>query len=167
MNINALWDNFFNKNETQGDVEFLQEIPLFDSLKKSEIIRLERNLHTRIYIKDEKIFSEGEPGAALYIIKDGKVDIYKNYQEDNQILLASIESGTFFGELALFDESARSATVVAAKDTTLLALSKPDLATFSQKDPEIGFKISMRLGEILSTRLRVANSQIEELKYNA
>lgn len=161
MQLNALWDNFFTSSETQNDIDFLKEIPLFDSLKNSELIRLGRILHERSYHKNEEVFFEGEPGAALYIIKEGKIDIYKNYTED-KILLASLGEGTFFGELALFDESPRSATAVASKETTLLAFSKPALALFSEQNPSTGFKISMRLGEILSQRLRVANEHIEE-----
>ena len=161
MPLNALWDNFFTSSEEKNDIDFLQSIPLFDSLKHSEIVRLERILHDRVYNKNEEVFFEGEPGAALYIIKEGKIDIYKNYKEE-KILLASLGEGTFFGELALFDESPRSATAVASKDTVLLAFSKPGLALFSEKNPSTGFKISMRLGEILSQRLRVANAHIEE-----
>ncbi len=161
MSVSALWDNFFTSDEKKNDIDFLQSIPLFDSLKHSEIVRLERNLHDRNFSKGEEIFFEGEPGAALYIIKEGKVEIYKNYKED-KILLATLGEGTFFGELALFDESPRSATAVATKDTLLLAFSKPSLAQFSEKNPASGFKISMRLGEILSQRLRTANDQIEE-----
>jgi len=161
MRLNALWDNFFTSGEKKNDIEFLQSIPLFDSLKHSEILRLERSLHDRLYSKNEEVFFEGEPGAALYIIKEGKIDIYKNYK-DEKILLASLGEGTFFGELALFDESPRSATAVATKDTMLLAFSKPSLIQFSEQNPKSGFKISMRLGEILSQRLRVANEHIEE-----
>ena len=160
MKLNVLWDNFFTTDSEQNDNEFLQDIPLFDGLKSSEIVRLERNLHLREYKEGETIFSEGEPGAALYIIKKGFVNIYKINGEE-KFLLVRLLPGNFFGELALFDESPRSATAIAAKDATLYALSQADLAQFSEKNPDIGFKISMRLGGILSQRLRMANSQIE------
>lgn len=160
MKLNVLWDNFFTHESEQSENEFLNDIPLFDSLKKSEIVRLERNLHLRHYKEGETVFSEGEPGAALYIIKKGFINIYKVHEEE-KILLVRLLPGNFFGELALFDESPRSATAIAAKETTLYALSQADLAQFSEKNPSIGFKISMRLGAILSQRLRMANSQIE------
>lgn len=163
MNINPIWDNFFEKNISTNTIDFLKSISLFEKLKSREIIRLERTLHTRKYKKDEIIFKDGEPGAALYIIKEGKIEIFINY-ETEPILLATLEKGMFFGELALFDESPRSATVVTAKESVLIALSKPDFILFSQKEPVIGNKIIMRLGKILSSRLRVANEQIEELK---
>lgn len=163
MNLNPIWDNFFDNNVNHVTIDFLKSISLFENLKSNEIARLERTLHTRYYKKDEIVFKEDEPGAALYIIKEGKVDIYINH-ETSPILLATLEKGMFFGELALFDATPRSATIVASKDTVLIALSKPDFILFSQKEPAIGNKIVMRLGKILSKRLRLANEQIEELK---
>ena len=161
----VLWDNFFMASEVKSTLAFLKNIPLFDALKTSELVRLERNLHLRRFKKGEIVFSEGDPGAALYIIQEGEIGIYKNYNTNHQLQLTALETQTFFGELALFDESPRSATTVALKETRLLALSKEDLSQFSQKNPLSGFKISMRLGEILSQRLRVANAQIEELQH--
>lgn len=163
MNLNPIWDNFFTKNENTSTIEFLKSVSLFKELKYAEVTRLERTLHTRHYIKDEIIFKENEPAAALYIIQEGKVDIFINYGTE-PILLATLEKGMFFGELALFDETPRSATVVASKESVLVALSKPDFILFSKKEPAIGNKIVMSLGSILAKRLRVANDQIEELK---
>jgi len=165
MSINTLWDNFFTKDKTGSIVDFLKSISIFKDLKTNEILRLERTLHKRHYRKGEIIFNEGEPGAALYIIKEGEVDVAINYDSD-PIILTKLSSSMFFGEIALFDETARSATVVASKECEIVALSKPDFILFSQKEPAIGLKIVMRLGEILSLRLKTSNKQIEELKSN-
>lgn len=163
MDISVLWDNFFRKNKTDSLIDFLSSTTLFEDLKKSEISRLERTLHKRNYKKGEVVFNEGEPGAALYIIKSGSVDVLINYDKD-PINLTNLSKGMFFGELAIFDESARSATVVASSECEMIALSKPDFVLFSQKEPFIGFKIVMRLGEILSKRLKKSNKLIEELR---
>lgn len=163
MKLNVLWDNFFTKDKTDSTVEFLKSITLFEDLKISEILRLERTLHKRNYAKGELIFKQGDPGAALYILKDGEVDILINYDFE-PILLTKLHSGMFFGEIALFDESPRSATVEASTDCEIITLSKPDFILFSQQEPSIGLKIVMRLGEILSIRLKASNKQIEELK---
>lgn len=163
MNLNPIWDNFFPKNVESTTIDFLKSITLFEHLKSKEVQRLERSFHTRYFKKDEIIFNEDDPGAALYILKEGSVSIYINYKS-SPILLASIEPGMFFGELALFDETPRSATVVASKDSVLLALSEAEFNLFSKKEPKIGNKIMMSLGKILSVRLRVANDQIEKLK---
>lgn len=163
MNINTLWDNFFTKDKAHSIGDFLKSISIFKDLKTNEILRLERALHERHYRKGEVIFNEGEPGAALYIIKEGEVDVVINYDTE-PITLTKLSSGMFFGEIALFDETARSATVFASKESEIIALSKPDFILFSQQEPSIGLKIVMRLGEILSIRLRTSNKQIEELR---
>ena len=160
MNKHPIWDNFFTKAGNKSIVSFLKSIALFEDLKHHEIVRLERTLHKRYFKKDEVIIREGEPGAAMYVVKEGKVNVFIHY-DTQPILLTSLETGMFFGELALFDENPRSATIAAEKDTILIALSKADFEVFSQKEPSIGYKIVMRLGSIVSKRLRVANDQIE------
>jgi len=165
MSLNIMWDNYFLNESQSTKLNFLKSISLFQKLQLKELSILERTLHIRKYKKDEVIFNENEPGAALYIIEQGKVEIFKSY-DSNPILLTTLEEGMFFGELALFDEKPRSATVIATNDCTLIALSKPDFMLFCKKEAKIGNKIIMELGKILSSRLRVANEQIEELKYS-
>ncbi len=164
MQVNTLWDNFFTKDTSNSILDFLKSIDIFSNLKIKEIKRLERTLHTRTYRKDEVIFNEGEPGAALYILREGEVEIIINYTTSAPITLTKLTNGMFFGEIALFDETARSATVVASKECEIIALSKPDFILFSKKEPAIGINIVMKLGKILSIRLKATNKQIQELK---
>ena len=166
MQVNTIWDNFFTKNNRESTVDFLESINLFDDLKPREIKRLERTLHKRVYKTGEVVFNEGDPGAALYILKSGEVDIVIKNTSDNPIYLTKLTSGMFFGEIALFDEIPRSATVIASIESEIIALSKPDFILFSKKEPSIGMKISMKLGEILAARLIATNKQIEEVKSN-
>jgi len=166
MQVNTIWDNFFIKNNRASIIDFLKSIDLFDNLKSREIARLERTLHKRIYKTGEVIFNEGDPGAALYILRSGEVDIVIKNNSDNPIHLTKLTSGMFFGEIALFDEVPRSATVIASEDSEIIALSKPDFILFSKKEPSIGIKICMKLGAILSARLIATNKQIEKLKSN-
>jgi len=163
MQIDTLWDNFFTKDSADSIVDFLKSITLFEELKTAEISRLERILYTRHYKKGEVIFREGEPGAALYILKEGEVDITINHDE-KPIMLTTLSRGMFFGEMAIFDETPRSATVIASSECEIIALPKPDFILFSEKEPAIGLKIIMSLGRILSIRVTNSNRQIEELK---
>ena len=163
MDRNALWDNLFRKKDAEPLRELLRNIPLFSSLGSYELTRLERIMHERHYKEDEPVFLEGEPGAALYIIKSGTIAIYKNYDKQ-AIRLAELGPESFFGEMALFSESPRSATAIAKETCTLLALSKPDLDLFAERNPKIGLKILENLGAIISERLRIANDQIEILQ---
>ncbi len=166
MQVNTLWDNFFVKNKSDSIIDFLKSIDLFKDLKVKEIVRLERTLHKRVYQTGEVIFNEGEPGAALYILVEGEVDVVINYTSSTPISLTKLTDGMFFGEIALFDETPRSATIVASKECQIIALSKPDFILFSQKEPAIGMKILMNLGKILSTRLKATNKQLQDLKSN-
>lgn len=164
MTVNTLWDNYFTSSTSDSIIDFLKSIDIFSDLKIKEIKRLERTMHERTYKKGEVIFHEGEPGAALYILRDGEVEIIINHASSSPISLTKLTNGMFFGEIALFDEAARSATVIASKESEIIALSKPDFILFSKKEPAIGLNIVMKLGKILSTRLKATNKQIEELK---
>lgn len=66
------------------------------------------------------IFRQGDNADCMYKVKLGLVDIYMNYKQDNQKLLATIQEDQFFGELALIDDTVRTATAVARSEETRL-----------------------------------------------
>ena len=87
----------------------------------------------RSYDTDESIFEEGQPGAALFLILQGKVAI-EICREAGTTRLAVLENGAFFGEMALLDETPRSADARALERTQTLALYRNDLNELVQRD---------------------------------
>src|SRR5438874_13493143 len=80
----------------------------------------------RTYETNESIFEEGQPGAALFLILDGKIAI-EICRETSTTRLAVLERGAFFGEMALLDDTPRSANARALEPTRTLALYRSDL----------------------------------------
>lgn len=161
--MNVIWSNVFKlRSEGTGQTqitEILKKIPVFEDLTKRELGAIERILHKREYRQDELIFREGEPGVGMYIIESGKVRIVT---ETGKRTLAELAEGEFFGELALLDESPRSATAVAIQPSIILGFFQPDLFGLIERNPQLGVKIVLRLARSIGERLRRANEQLQK-----
>ena len=88
----------------------LQNTSLFRSLKPLEIKFVDGLMHERRYLPDEIVFDEGEDGQALYLVMGGRVQISRGRGVHRQVV-SEVGPGSFFGDLALLDDSPRSAQV--------------------------------------------------------
>jgi CRP/FNR family transcriptional regulator, cyclic AMP receptor protein len=165
MKADGIWANIFRlgpRNQAPGQI--LQNVPLFSQLTPKELRILERVVHVRTYLPSETIFVEDEPGAGMYVLRSGKVDIVLQHQSENPMILAELEPGDFFGEMALLGDSARSATAVAREQSELIGFFHPDLLEIINLHPVMGAKITFGLARTLSERLRYTNSQLREIR---
>ncbi len=161
--MDSLWGNIFktSQKEKDGIRTILRKIPIFENLGNRELAMVERILHRREYKLDEAIFSEGDPGLGMYIIETGTAEVASGAGKN---VLAELHSGEFFGELALLDESARTATVIAKTPCRLLCFFQPDLFDLIERTPRLGVKILFQLARVIGARLKKANEDINELK---
>src|SRR5712692_10485947 len=90
-------------------VELLGKTPLFGVLHPEDLRHLADSTRTRAYERGDIIFHKDDPGYTLYIIVGGAVKISVSSSEGDEIILAILTKGQFFGELALFDDLPRSA----------------------------------------------------------
>src|SRR2546430_14763359 len=88
-------------------IQFLKTVPFFDRLSNRQLKSVSDIMFERTYEADESIFEEGQPGAALFLIFDGKVAV-EIYRESNTTRLAVLEKGAFFCEMAVLDDTPRS-----------------------------------------------------------
>ena len=122
-------------------------------------------IHHRVYESNEFIFSQGDPGIALYIVKEGEVKIVYKDEFDKLHELANLLKGDFFGELAMLNDDVRSASAVAVKESSLAVIFKPDLDEFIEKYPRKGIQILRGISQITAIRLRKLNEELAVL-YN-
>jgi len=163
---NSYWENIFEKNgkdQIKHSI-ILKKVPMFSDLKKSELREFERIIHRRHYKNEEVIFYEGEPGLGMYVIESGSIKIYKDYNNKIKEEIAILETGEFLGEMALLDESPRSATAVASGETTLLGLFRPDFFNLLDRKQGLGIKILLKLSQMIAERLRHNNNELQNLK---
>jgi len=132
--------------------ELLGNIPLFESLTPEDLDALARRLEESAYSEGAVIFQQGDEGSALFIIDDGAVEI--SYGEGRaRVILATLYTGQYFGELSVLDGSPRSATATAMKASRLIRLDRDDLVDFVNKNPPAALRIIAELSE----RLRQTN----------
>lgn len=167
MNIKAsqiLWENIFKlkKSERMGKIAFLKSIPFFSKLRKKQLEEVSQILHERIYDKDEFIFEMNQPGAALFLIQKGEVSIEVKSTESSDITkIATLNDHSFFGELALLDETPRSASARAMTRTHAWALFRSDLLKLSETRSDIACEIYKILANMIGERLKTTNKLLE------
>ena len=134
-------------------VKILEKVPIFEGLNLVELKKIEIITHERDYMDKEVIFHEKEPGAGMYIIKSGSIKLSKK-ADNKEIFLMSLAAGDFFGEIALLDESPRSATAASEGRTKLLGFYRPDFLDLLKREPKLGSKVLLKLAQMIATRLR-------------
>jgi CRP-like cAMP-binding protein len=148
---------FRRERKPATNLEFLAGIPLFESLSRREIRRIASIVHERNYATGELIFEQGTPGAALFLIRRGGVELFRQDAAGNELAkLAALREGMFFGEGALLHEENRMMSARALEPTDLLALFRGDLDRIIESAPATGGKILRKLAWVLSRRLQTA-----------
>lgn len=143
----------FRSKKNTPRTERLRALSLFVNLTPGELKIVDGLLHERQFLKDEVIFDKGDEGQAIYIIIDGSVLIWpQGKPADGQII--ELGPGTFFGDLALLDNSVRSAQARAAMNTTLAVFFRADFMSLLETHGLIASKISLQLARHIGRRLR-------------
>ncbi|MGH6991035.1 MAG: cyclic nucleotide-binding domain-containing protein, partial [Stellaceae bacterium] len=114
----------------------LRRVPLFDSFGAPEIDELARGLALQPAKPGAVIVTEGDPGASLFIVVSGLLDVMKRTESGEARKVALLAPGQVFGEWSLLTGAARSATVIAAADTGLLEITKQELEPILSRHPE-------------------------------
>ena len=132
-------------------VDVLGNVELFEELDKEDLERLAKVTVTRDYKAGDVIVREGELGVAFYIVATGKVEVVKGLDTAAETVVATMGPGQFFGEMALFDNQMRSASVRAVEDTECLVLTKWD---FNAELKETDGRIALTMLSLLARRIR-------------
>ena len=147
-------------NSDVEHLEFLRSLPFFQDLSLWQLRRISDVVFERTYEVGEAVFTQGQPGAALFIVIEGAVEI-ELLEEGKTHILARLEKGHFFGELALLDDTPRSASAKALKPVKALALYRTDLNKLVQSDPHAASLIFRSLATLVSDRLKKTNELIK------
>ena len=141
-------------------LQALGSLRLFIDLSPRELGILAGFMHDRRYQRDEVVFDEGEEGQAIYFILAGEVAIV--HADDVARPIAVLGAGDFFGELALLDDSPRTAQARAASDCEIVVLFRGDFLGLMQAHAQIASKIALQLARHLGSRLRASVSGAPE-----
>jgi len=141
------------------DLTFLRNVPIFADLEDRDLQKIARLGTRQRYKKGNIVVLEQESGAALFVIISGKVKVVRTDEDGREVILSMFGPGEFFGEMALLDGLARSASVVATVRSELLMIHRRDFLELLNEFPAVGIAL---LGE-LAMRIRKADMQIKSL----
>ncbi len=139
--------------EHKQRVALLARTPLFAGLRKRLLGRLATRLFVKTYQPGEAIFSQGDPGRALFVVEEGSVEVVRTSARGTQ-RLAVIKDDSAFGEMALVDELPRSATARALTPTRLLILYRSHFDELMEGDPVVALAICRNLLRTLARYVR-------------
>jgi len=131
--------------------EFLARVPVFAHCTADEIQAIASVAQESFFQPAQIVVTQGTPGQAFYLILSGRVEILRD-----GVSLGAFGAGDFFGEMSLLDNAPRSATIRAIEQTSCLMLSSWDFKALLEQHPSIAIKLL----EVLSRRLRVADERI-------
>jgi CRP/FNR family transcriptional regulator, cyclic AMP receptor protein len=150
------------------NVAMVGEVPIFELLDDEEREALSQMMDARDFKSGETIFSYGEPGGEIFILRSGRVELFLEADDGEKIILAENEHGDVIGELSFLDGGHRTATAIAREDTQTLTMNRDRLLEFIDKHPHAAMDLLTVVGRRLRTtddllRTRVSrNVNVEE-----
>ncbi len=144
-------------------VAFLKTVSVFKDLAEPHLVALALRLRERRLKKGEVLFREGDKGDELFLIREGTIVVSKPVMGRVEQVLARMGPGEFFGEMSLFDQAPRSATVQADADALLLCLDRTSLHQFIEVSPRAAAAFFFQMVQVFSGRLRESGNLIAEV----
>jgi CRP/FNR family transcriptional regulator, cyclic AMP receptor protein len=141
--------------------ELLARVPVFADLPAADLRRVAELSHPRRFTAGETVFREGDHSNTCYVVRSGHARAIREHGDGRQIALATFGPGDMFGELAMFDDEERSATVEAIDDVDALALLGPDMRRLMLQRPEL----AVALLATLARRLRATNERLSSQSF--
>jgi CRP/FNR family cyclic AMP-dependent transcriptional regulator len=149
--------------------QFLSNIRMFGLLNEDDRQALAAVVDELTVPAGHTLFQAGDPGDSLFIVREGSIELFIKDTVGQKIVLTNAEPGDMFGELAMLDAGARTATAIALTETEVLVLDRDDLVLLFQRKPEAALHMLAALSgmtrkadELLRTRVsRNANEEME------
>ena len=143
-------------SRTEGAVALLSQVPVFETLGEAELARVSEVAVPRRFPAGQVIFREGDQSDTCYVMRSGHARAVREHAGGRTLSLAHFGPGDIFGELALFDDERRSATVETLDEVEAIAILGADMRRLLREHPDIAAKIVISLGR----RLREANERL-------
>lgn len=137
-------------SKTATHVAFLRSVPLFEQLGDDDLTKIAEDLHTHTYHRNDILFYQGDLGQDLYIVRSGKIRIFRSSPSGNETSINLFCAGDIIGEFAVLDQQPRSATAKAMTTCVVLSLSGPAFLRHLRTIPDL----SLALSQMLVTKLR-------------
>jgi len=139
-------------------VALLSRVALFQGLAEDDLRVLAEHTTERRFRAGEIVFAQGDAAGAMYIVESGQLNVFLPGEGSRRVSLNDVGPGEFFGELALFDDRPRSASVLATTDCVLAELARATLEQYVDTRP----RAALALLRTMTTRLRQTNELLSQ-----
>ena len=140
---------------------YLSDVDLFRDLSDRDMTELDR-MTTITSVPRGRVFYQPEDvGEVLFLVKSGQVQLYRISPEGKKLVIATLGSGTLFGEMALLGQQMHNAFAEALDDCLILVMSRADLERLILNKPVVG----LRMLEITGRRLNDAEARLEDMAF--
>jgi CRP/FNR family transcriptional regulator, cyclic AMP receptor protein len=140
----------------QETAALLAHVPVFEALAPEDLEQVAHVAVPRHFEAGQVVFREGDDSDTCYVVSSGHARACRSHSDGRTITLATFGPGDIFGELAMFDDEKRSATVEAVEDVDAVAILGADMRRLLREHPELAVKLVTALGR----RLRAANERL-------
>jgi CRP/FNR family cyclic AMP-dependent transcriptional regulator len=142
-------------------VELLGRVPVFSTLEHCDLERIAQMALPRQFEPGQAVFREGDQSDTCYVVREGHARAVRSHGDGRTITLATFGPGDIFGELAMFEDERRSATVEALEPTSVIAVLGPDMRRLMNEHPQIAARLVIALGR----RLREMNERLSRQSF--
>ena len=144
----------------QMTLEALRSVPLFASLDDDSARDLRNLLSEEDVPQNTRLFRQGDNGDAMYLIESGRVRISIRDHDKQEVTLAELAQGDFFGEMSIIDGRQRSADAKVIEDARLAVLSREAFLTFIRKKPDVALEMLSALTDRLRRTDELLRSRV-------
>lgn len=141
---------------SEDTIALLHRVPVFSALSEDDLARVAEVAVPRQFEGGEVVFREGDESNTCYIVRSGHARAIREHSDGRSITLAHFGPGDIFGELAMFDNESRSATVDTLENMEAIAILGGDMRRLLREHPDIAVKLVAALGR----RLRETNERL-------
>ncbi len=146
---------------TDEVVELLGRVPAFEALDRADLERIAEVAVPRSFEPGQLVFREGDDSDTCYVVRDGQARAIRSHSDGRTITLATFGPGDIFGELAMFEDERRSATIEAIEPIGVVGVLGGDMRRLMSEHPGI----AMRLAVALAGRLRETNERLSRQSF--
>jgi CRP-like cAMP-binding protein len=140
----------------EESITLLGQVPVFETLAPEDLQHVAEVAVPRSFAAQQVIFREGDESDTCYIVRSGHARAMREHVDGRSLALAHFGPGDIFGELAMFDDERRSATVETLDAVDAIAIAGSDMRRLLRQHPDIAVKLVIALGR----RLRDANERL-------
>jgi len=154
---------FSGKQWHREKLKYLSTIEIFRDLSRGEIKEIIRQFTMTSCAAGKIFYMPGESGEVLFLLKKGRVQLYRLSPEGKKIVVATLGHGAIFGEMSLVGQGMYDTYAGAVDECILCVMSRPDVERLMREKPQV----ALRIVEALSNRLIQMERQLEEVAFKS